>query len=313
MVTPQLLNYIAKFFVVVSTTVFFLCHSANAQFVKSGKTYQTDTIKVVVADKERGEQRGLFLLNLPPPGVPVQLFDLPNTKLDGTKSIFLALAGKGAQFSTLRTPTKSYSIRGSFTLLLGRTRVTLDMVSNATPYLSITDLNPLSPAILGFAGTTVAVNSAGLKAAALLEASIPEAKGATVEPYTLSDDGTLKIGETPVLADWIGVQIQSDNICQNSSTITLNEGASAKLLAALQSQNDNFEDDLKALVESKTSTLNFGEIIILRQSAKEGIVAFEYASGNFLNIRPLTLAGPKGEPLAFQRAICVSKMVKFDD
>lgn len=193
-----------------------------------------------------------------------------------TQSFFIGFNEKNNNYTELFVGSKSYRLnaKGFFSAELGSTRISVD---NSNPYLSIVREDPdnkKAPAIIGFRGLSVVVNSSGNEVVALLEANQLSGLQGVVKPYQVVESG-LMLAKSPVRTNLIGVAPQEvRNKCLDSEKVVFLDESDRQAIKAASKQ-----EQLKLLAQivgrDEGARTPFENSIILRIT-KDQIIALDY-------------------------------------
>ena len=197
---------------------------ARAEFLdtQGGALFHTDRRLVVLTVSD--QNTGGFFVSLSAQPVEFQLYD--PAVLDETKddSFFIRFDPSQNRYTELVRGATRYRIRGSITINLGPTRISID---NNIPYLSIvaerSEQNK-PPDIAGYVGLNRVIIGSGRAMAAVFEANqLNDLKG-LVEPYDVKA-GRLLFKDTPLAARSIGFELQPPDVpCLATNALVLSAG-----------------------------------------------------------------------------------------
>lgn len=282
-----------------------LLTTAKAEFVKTGSVYQTERTRAIAVSNNGIS--GVFIVS--GPAVPIQTFDLPTYTAQGALSVFIKASQGTQNFTELVTTSGTYKITGSFSIMMGATRVTVDLLSGPVAYLSIADLSSEPRSLLGFSGLTPVINVSGDTAATLLEANIPTQSG-KIEPYVLEANGSISVAGSKLTSGRIGVLSEIANSCREGSALVLDVEESAPIIKAIAGDGALDADWIREQATKKGSDRgkSLRDIIVLKVSG-DSLVGFNPATGGFTVVRSHELS----MPVHGVSTLCLMSVVKIDD
>ncbi|MDC0358416.1 hypothetical protein OAO01_06325 [Oligoflexia bacterium] len=255
--------------------------SAAAKFLKTSQGVYQNTVNLGV--KIITTPEGIFILE----GQPIELQELDARKIpaQGALHAFIKYDSSTSRYVSLFIGSKSFSVKGSFTLHMGSIRITLD---NNNPYCSIVfedrdTTSKTAPDVLGILGIDPIVNSSGTFAVALLEANKFNEFRGLIEPYYLKPQGLL-LKQKVVTTASIGLALeQRRSQCLKKDSVLLLE-SEIKAVQAIRSKQARI-NKLNAILKKKRDKTLLQDLLILRTDPK-ATVGLDYKAGKVYVIRP---------------------------
>jgi hypothetical protein len=270
---------------------------ASAEFLKTGANVFQSTskrAKVVVSI----EQPGLFIVD--GPEIELQNFDPNNINhTSQVKHVFIRYNPELNRYTTILTGSREYRIGGSFTVLVGELRVTLD---NSNPYISIVrdSQDQKSAEIIGFMGINVLVNFEGQQAVALLEANQFNEYRNVLSPYTVKEDG-LYVKNMPVIAAAVGITPDNKNPCLKNTSLFVSNEEYQKIV-----DTKNREQSRKLLTEIVDRNKKSSPLV--------GLLKLKTTNTSLIVLDPIKAEVKvikKGDQLSENTTLCIVEVVIF--
>ncbi len=260
-------------------------HSSQADWIQTmdSGVYQESSgrVKVILAAKQ--DTKGIFILSGPP--VPVQLFNVEQTRLENTNHLFIRFddTAQPPVYSEIVVNERTYKISGNLTINLdAHTSIGID---NNNPYLTIvSDHDGSKQSLLGFSGLNEVVRWSGTAATILAANQLNPEVSKVIRPYTLKGNDIV-VGDQPIGSARLGVFIRPENECLKPDTTVLNQ---TQLTAIRQTKTEVERAKLLEgfLKETKKSSPLKGYLVLKAETNQAILLGI--ADQNLASVSPIS-------------------------